>query len=172
MLIPAGLFAVALASADETVTGLATRETKARIREGLPAYQPPPPQTDGIRSTEATDAPSAGVFVLPTMTVNEKRLPRDAADHLMSKRDFNRKMANLYDDTVAEGGPLIVILNYFTIPLLSPSKAQRGRAIYRAKEIERLEHIVDVSKALDPEAVKKFQQEMDNSWTTRPPGRK
>jgi hypothetical protein len=90
----------------------------------------------------------------------------------MSKRDFNRRMENLYLDSLAEQGPLAVLLGSFTIPILSPSKAERGRAIYRAKELERLEHIADASKTLDPEAVKKFQQELDNSWTTRPPGRK
>ncbi len=42
--IPAGLIAVA--SAEETVTGLASRETKSHIREGLPAYRPTPPKTD------------------------------------------------------------------------------------------------------------------------------
>ncbi len=167
LFIPAGW--VAIATASETSSGLVTRETKTHIREGLATYQPPPPKKEG-ETTAPSPATDPNVLVLPKMIVKEQRLPSDAADHLMSKREFNRKMENLYLDTVAEGGLLIVLLNSFTIPILSPSKAARGRMIYRAKEMERLEHVVDVSKALDPEADKKFKQEMDNTWTTRPAG--
>ncbi len=170
ILIPAGL--VAVVAAGENTSGLITRETKARLREGLPAYQPPPPKTDGAPGPEPTPATDPDVLVLPKMTVKERRLPSDAADHLMSKRDFNTKMDNLYLDTLAEDGPLNVLLNSFTIPILSPSRVERGRAIYRAKEIQRLEHVADVSKALDPAAGKKAKQEMDNTHTTRPPDRK
>ncbi len=123
---------------------------------------PTPPKTDAEAGAPES-APAADVLVLPKMIVKEKRLPRDAADQLMSKRDFNRKMENLYLDTVAEGGPLNVLLNSFTIPILSPSKAQRGRAIYRAKEMDRLDHVIDASKALDPATAAKYKQEMDNS---------
>jgi hypothetical protein len=79
-------------------------------------------------------------------------------------------MENIYLDEIAKDGPLNYVLNCFTIPLLSPSKAARGNAIYRAREAERLQHVVEVGKALDPAADKKFQQEMDNTWTTRPAG--
>jgi hypothetical protein len=166
-LFSAGL--VAIAAAEESASGLVSREIKAHIRESLPTYQPTPPTADG----NAADPPpvtAADVLVLPKMIVKEHRLPRDADDHLMSKRDFKRKMENIYLDTLAEAGPLNFLLNSFTIPLLSPSKAARGRAIYRARELERLQHVVNVSKALDPEADKKFRQEMDNTHTTRPAG--
>jgi len=169
LFIPAGL--VAVLSAEEA-PGLASRETKSHISEGLPTFQPPPPKPEGTPGIDSTAAPAADVLVLPKMTVKELRLPSDAADHLMSKRDFNRKMENLYLDTIAEDGPLNVLLNSITIPFLSPSKAQRGRAIYRAKEIQRLEHVIDVSKDLDHATAAKYKQEMDNSWTTRLPGRK
>ncbi len=168
LLIPAGL--VAVLAAEETSSGLASRETKNHIRESLPTYHPPAPKADGTPGTEATDKPAADTLVLPKMTVKEKRLPKDADDQLMSKRDFNRKMENLYLDTIAAVGPLNYLLNCFTIPILSPSKAARGRAIYRAKEMDRLQHIIDVSKAIDPEADKKFKQDVDNTWTTRPAG--
>jgi len=167
-LLSAGL--VTLAAADETASGLVSREIKAHIRESLPTYQPPPPKAGG-ETTEATEhSPAPDVLVLPKMIVREVRLPKDAADHLMSKRDFNRKMENLYLDTIAEDGPLNVILNSFTIPFLFPSKAARGRAIYRAKEMERLVHVIDVSKAISPATASKYIQEMDNSHTTRPAG--
>jgi len=167
LLIPAGL--VALLAAEETPTGLVTRETKNRIKEGLPTYQPPPPKADG-ETSEPAPATAPDVLVLPKMTVKEKRLPSDAADHLMSKDDLNRKMENIYLDALAEDGPLNLFLNRFTIPILSPSKADRGRAIYRAKEAERLGHVNGASKAINPEAAKKFKQETDNTHTTRPAG--
>lgn len=169
LFIPAGL--VAVLAAEVSPAGFASQETKARIRAGLPAYQPPPPQAQGSPGVAAESAnTTADTLVLPKMLVEEKRLPSDAADHLMSKRDFKRKMENLYLDTLAEDGPLNYLLNCFTIPILSPSKAARGRAIYVRKEMNRLEHVIDVSKALDPAADKKSQREMDNTWTTRPAG--
>ncbi len=168
LLIPAGL--VAIGTAEEISSGLISRESKLHIREGLPAYQPPPPKAGGETTVSPGHAPAPDVLVLPKMTIKELRLPRDAADHLMSKRDFNRKMENLYLDTIAEDGPLNVLLNSFTIPFLSPSKAARGRAIYRAKEMERLEHVIDVSRALDSATAAKYKQELDNTHTTRPAG--
>jgi hypothetical protein len=173
---PAGLFLylsaglVAVLAAEDTSAGLASRETKARIREGLPSYQPPPPKADGTPGSEDTTPRDPDLLVLPKMRVVEKRLPPDAADHLMSKRDFKRKMENLYLDEIAKQGPLNYLLNSFTIPILSPSKADRGRALYVRREMERLERVVEVSKALDPAGEKKFKEERDNTWTTRPAG--
>jgi hypothetical protein len=161
---------VTTAPAAESSTGIISREISAKIREGLPAYTPPASQP----GREATDPPpqttDPNVLILPKLTVTEKRLPSDAADHLMSKRDFKRKMENLYLDTLAEDGPLNVLLNRFTIPILSPSKAERGRAIYTRKELDRLGHINRASQTITPDAAKKFKDELDNTHTTRPAG--
>lgn len=190
LLITAGM--LVLAQADEASPGLVSRGTKDRILESLPVYQPPPTDSDGA-TTQPTPPVDRDLLILPKLTVIEKRLPRDAADHLMSKADFNRKMEKLYLDTLAEDGQLNVFLNSIAIPILNqvsipipPRRDKnvsgraiyrsveiaRGRAIYRAKEINRLEHVVDVSKDLDPGAAKKFKQEMDNTHTTRPAGMK
>jgi len=169
LFIPAG-FAAALAAEDAPSTGLISRELKAHIREGLPAYHPPSPRTEGTPGTDTADNPDPDTLVLPKMLVKEKRLPPDAADYLMSRSDYKRKMENIYLDEIAKDGPLNYLLNCFTIPILSPSKAARGNAIYRAREMDRLQHVVEVGKDLDPAALKKYQQEMDNTWTTRPAG--
>lgn len=166
LLIAAGL--VASAAAGETTRGLASREIKAHIRESLPKYQPTPPQTD--RTTDSTPVTATDLLVLPKMIVKEFRLPRDAADHLIRKRDFKRKMQNIYLDTLAEAGPLNVILNRFSIPILSPSGFERGREIYRAREMERLERVNEIGRTLDPATAGKFKREMDNTHTTRPAG--
>lgn len=160
--------AASLAAA-EPGAGIVSRDIAAKIRAGLPAYQPPSPGAQA--GTAGTDRPGdPGVLVLPKMTVKERRLPRDAADHLMSRDDFKRKMENIYLDEIAKAGPLNYLLNQFTIPLFSPSKADRGRAIYRQRELERLRHVSDAARILDPGAAAALERELDNSHTTRPAG--
>ncbi|MFZ5495172.1 MAG: hypothetical protein ACOZE5_07515 [Verrucomicrobiota bacterium] len=165
LLLYAGLVASALA--DEPSSGLISRDLAAKIREGLPAYQPPPPGSGG-----STDVPpqtsDPEVLVLPKFSIKEKRLPRDAADHLMSRDDFKRKMENLYLDTIAGDGPLNYFLNRFTIPILSPSKAERGRMIYKQRELDRLRHVTGIGGGRD--STKQMERELDNTHTTRPAG--
>jgi hypothetical protein len=167
LFIPAG-FVVMLAA--EESAGLTSRAPKARILEGLPSYQPAPSKTEGATGTAGETTRDADTLVLPKMRILEKRLPPDAADHLMSREEFKRKMENIYLDEIAKDGSLNYFLNRWTIPILSPSKAARGKAIYRGREMDRLRHIIDIGKALDPEALKKFEKELDNTWTTRPAG--
>lgn len=160
---------IATLSGAEAGTGLISRDLAAKIRDGLPVYQAPAPGNGA--EPAATDAPAdPGVLVLPKMTVKERRLPRDAVDHLMNRDDFKRKLENLYLDELAKVGPLHYFLNQFTIPLFSPSKAERGRAIYRQRELDRLRHVSDTARALDPAAAAAFERELDNSPTTRPAG--
>jgi hypothetical protein len=172
---PAGPFLVlalggiATLTGAEAGTGLISRDIAAKIRAGLPAYQPPGPGT--AAQSDESDAPGdPNILVLPKMTVKERRLPRDAADHLMSRDDFKRKMENLYLDEIAKVGPLNYFLNQFTIPLFSPSKAARGRAIYQQRELDRLRHVSEAARTLAPEAATTFERELDNSHTTRPAG--
>ena len=172
---PAGLLLplVGLASAltaAEPSSAIISREISANIREGRPAYRPPAPKPDGEAADPAPQTTDPNVLILPKLTVEEKRLPPDAADHLMSRADFKRKMENLYLDTLAEDGPLNVLLNNFTIPLFSPSKAARGRAIYQQRELDRLRHVTGSRRTLEPDASKKLEREIDNSHTTRPAG--
>lgn len=166
LLFSAGSIAVSLGA--QSTTSIVSRETSARIREGLPTYAPSPPPSDS--ATEPTQTTDPDVLILPKVTVKGKRLPPDAADHLMSRRDFKRKMENLYLDALAEDGPLNVLLNNFTIPILSPSKAQRGRALYHRRELDRLRRVNDATRAIAPEAADKFKDELDNTHTTRPAG--
>ena len=149
LLIPAGW--ASIAGAAETPSGLVSSELKANIREGLPAYQPPPAnkpategETPGPINSPVTD-PS--ILILPKFLVKEKRLPADATDHLMSRSDFNRKMRNLYDDDLAKEGPLQALLNKYTIPLFSPSRVQKGRALALGRELDRLADLLSPEEA-------------------------
>ncbi|RXK52789.1 hypothetical protein ESB00_13795 [Oleiharenicola lentus] len=158
-------------SAAEPEPARISRDISAKIREGLPTYQPPAaPAEGGSAGTEGSQTSDPNVLILPKLTVKEKRLPPDAADQLMSRDDFKRKMENLYLDEIAKDGPLNYLLNKFTIPILSPSKAERGKAIYQRRELDRLRHVSDAARSLDPNATKKLERDLDNSHTTRPAG--
>lgn len=169
LLLPLVGIASALTAAEPS-SAIISREISAKIREGLPAYQPSAPKSDGEAAAPAPQSTDPHVLILPKLTVEEKRLPSDAADHLMSRADFKRKMENLYLDTIEEVGPLNYWLNRFTIPILSPSKAERGRAIYKQRELDRLRHVTGNRRTLEPDASKKLERELDNSHTTRPAG--
>lgn len=169
LLLSAGL--AASAWADEASTSLVSRDLAAKIREGLPKYQPPPPKpAEGTTAGELPQTTDPNVLVLPKMIVKESRLPADAADHLMRPKDFKRKMENLYLDKVAADGELNYFLNSFTIPILSPSKEERGRALYQRQEIDRLSRVTNAAKTINPDNAKKLPQELDNRRTTDPAG--
>lgn len=172
LLLPVIGLATVLSAAETTsAPSQVSREISAKIREGLPTYQPAATSTDGSApDTEGPQTNDPNVLILPKLTVKEKRLPPDAADQLMSRDEFKRKMENLYLDEVAKLGPLHYLLNKFTIPILSPSKEERGRAIYQRRELDRLRHVSDAARSLDPNAAKTFDRELDNSHTTRPAG--
>jgi len=87
------------------------------------------------------------MLILPKLTVKERRLPPDAADHLMSPAAFKRKMSNLYLDELDRIGPLHSFLNRFTIPLLSPSRVERGKAIQLNRELDRLSALMSPLEA-------------------------
>jgi hypothetical protein len=127
--------------AAEPPPGLVSKQTKAHIREGLPKFQAKAPEgTEDSSNEEATPADDPDLLVLPTMTVKEKRLPSDAADHLANR------------DEVAAVGRLNYFLNSFTIPILSPSKEERGRAIYIQRELDRLNRVTLLPETAPAEA--------------------
>lgn len=168
-LLVLALGGIATLTGAEAGTGLISRDIATKIREGLPVYQPPAPGA-GTDPAEASGPRDPDLLVLPKMTVKERRLPRDAAEHLMNRDDFKRKMENIYLDEIAKVGPLNYFLNQFTIPLFSPSKAARGRAITQQRELDRLRHVSEAARALAPDAAAAFGRELDNSHTTRPAG--
>ncbi len=150
LLLPAGLASVA--DAAEPSLGLVSRGLKAHIREGLPAYQAP---AAGKPAAEAdspifSDSHPAGpdVLVLPKLTVEEKRLlPADASRYLGNPRNYDRKMRNLYDDDLAKDGVFETFLNHFTLPLFSPSRLEKGKALERGQELDRLADLLSREEA-------------------------
>lgn len=145
LLIPAGF--VCLATAEEAAPGLISKNAKAHIRAGLPGFQSKP-TPDAFTDTDTSpSAPASNMLILPTLTVKERRLPPDAVDHLMAPAAFRRKMTNLYLDELDRIGPLHSLLNRYTIPLLSPSRVERGKAIHRNREFNRLSGLMSPLEA-------------------------
>jgi len=144
-LVPAGL--ASIAGADDAPPSAVSRETKAHISEGIPTFQPKPVADPNVPDESVPTAFESNMLVLPKLTVKERRLPVDAAIHMGNPDDYNRKMANLYLDELERLGPLNSILNRFTIPLLSPSRAERGKAIERNRELDRLSSLLAPTEA-------------------------
>jgi hypothetical protein len=144
-LVPAGF--ACLVAADAPATGLLSKDAKAHIRAGLPAFQPKPASDPTAEIDSSQPAPENNLLILPKLTVKERRLPPDAADHLMSPTAFKRKMSNLYLDELDRVGPLHSLLNRFTIPFLSPSRVERGKAIQLNRELDRLSGLMSPLEA-------------------------
>jgi len=144
-LVPAGFACVVQANA--VTTARLSPETRAHIRAGLPAFQPQPTTDEPTEPGPFPPATDSNLLILPKLTVKERRLPPDAANHLMTPTAFKRKMCNLYLDEVDSLGPLNSLLNRFTIPLLSPSRVERGKAIYINRELDRLTHLMPPAEA-------------------------
>jgi hypothetical protein len=153
LLIPVGLAGIAEAASGPAPTGLASPELKAHIREGLPAYQSPAAnraarEGDSPIFTDNHAAPDPDLLILPKLTVKERRdLPGDATRYLMGTRNYDRKMRNLYEDDLAQDGALEFFLNRYTIPLFSPSRAAKGRALALGQELDRLADLLSPEEA-------------------------
>lgn len=157
LLLPAGLIG-GFAADESPAARLVSEQMSEHIRAGLPRFDATAKAAEPAPAATADPAlaPGPDVLVLPKMTIKEQRLPADAADHLMSRKDFNRKMENLYLDEIAKDGELNYLLNSFTIPILSPSKAERGKALYIQRELQRLSGI-----PRDPDEQKVLRQEIE-----------
>ena len=139
------------------------------IRAALPTFQPPV-------TTAAADPGSplqnAYVLELPRMTVTEKRMQAMAPDTLLSKDELGRKMEREYLNSLADVSDLNLILNSFSIPLVSPSVKVRAREAYFDKRISaefaRLFRLAEKVREIDPVAAAKLERDMD---TSRLPGK-
>jgi hypothetical protein len=127
-----------VARADEAPRGLLSESIMIHVRESLPVYQ------TGTAPAAAANEPGDfsslddQLLLLPKRTVLEKSLPRTASYDLLTKTERRKQMSHLYLEDVAADGWLNEVLNSVTIPILSPTKAERGREIYLKREMERL----------------------------------
>lgn len=98
-------------------------------------YQPPP--AAGATNQPASTDPDLWVLD-PIRVQGKKELTRDEAFHLGSRTEMRKKYAKIYSDEVDSKGTLNSLLNSVTIPILSPSKAERGRALRLERQMKEL----------------------------------
>ena len=144
LLAPAGLILIAANAAEPEPAKLSER-LKQEIVARLPAYTPPPPAAAAAPETPAEADPNA--LELPKMTVRERRQPRIEPNDLLTPDELNKKFAREYLNSLKG---LDALLNGFSIPLISPSLAARGRQLYRTQQMEDIEHIMKVAEKIDP----------------------
>ncbi len=175
LLVPAG-FALITAAAETAAQAAAgapsviSERLKREILARLPAYAPPPPAP--AAAAPPPSPPDPDVLVLPTIVVREKPQPRLNPSDLLTTKALYQKLARDYQNSL-EG--LDAVLNGFFIPLISPSMAARGRAIYKARKLEQLDRTIESIGLVDPKTsaeLKKAMSEMRKAddWQNRPAG--
>ena len=142
ILAPVGLGLLAAAEPDPPKLSARLRQ---EITVSLPAYVPPPV------SPVATAAPSSDsdVFVLPKLTVQERPLPRIEAIDLLTKAARKKKLARDFRNSFKG---LDAILNGFSIPILSPTMAERGWKSGQTQRLQELNEMAQSVKTVDPAA--------------------
>jgi hypothetical protein len=124
--------------ADESARGLLSQSILIHVRESLPVYQSVAAPAPAANEPGDFSSLDDQLLLLPKRTVLEKAFPRTASYDLLTKTERRKEMSHLYLEDVAAEGWLNEVLNSVTIPILSPSKAERGREIYLKREMERL----------------------------------
>lgn len=159
-LVPAGL-ALLLGTAPALLGGERTQES---LRQVLPKYDPA--QHAAAREADAAKVarPVAedGLTILPDFNVVEKKVYQPEADQWFTDAAINAREARRAE---AEMNPLEMLLNRWSIPLLSASFAQRTRSAYETKKLrEKIGGYLDLARQLektDPKAAKKIRDALD-----------
>jgi hypothetical protein len=144
---------------------------KQEIQGSLPKYAPPPPQVPGLPISNVPEE-EPNILALPKFTVREKRAHRIEPNDLLTTRELNRKFAREYRNSLSG---LDALLNRFTIPILSPSAAERGRALHVQRQFEDAHRIAEIGKAADADNSTALQADVektkkDLTWRNRPAG--
>jgi len=160
--IVATTYPLAAQSVEPTSTGKLSSRLASEIRSSLPKYEAPPPCAADKPET-ASPSPDADILVLPKVVVKERAQRRIIANELMTSKALDKKLAREFKNSL-EG--LDAILNGFSIPLISPSMAARGRDAYKARRMNDLNTFIESTNAIDPKAsseMKKAVNEMNDA---------
>lgn len=142
------------------------------IRVTLPKYREPPPKVLDQPKDLAVDP---DVFVLPKVTVREKRLPTDP-DLWLAERGIEQKAMAAYRQSMTD---LEWALNSWFIPLVSPPASVRAVAAYKEQkslaDLQRLHRLLGDISATDPQAAAELEKErikmhQSEYWQNRPAG--
>ena len=132
----------------------------SEIRSFLPKYESPPAIAPSQQPQGSLDA---DVLVLPKVVVRESAPPRIDSNDLLTSKALDKKLAREFKNSL-EG--LDGVLNGFSIPLISPSMAARGRAAYKARQRQGLNDFIESTKAADSKSsaeMKKAVTEMNST---------
>jgi hypothetical protein len=144
----------------------------AEIRASLPKYSSSTATPSS--KTETTSDAASDLLVLPRVIVNERQPPRVEPNDLMTIKALDKKLAHDFKNSLTG---LDAILNGFSIPLVGPSMAARGRAAYKARKRGELNDFIQSTSAADATAGTKLKDEaneMDKAedWQNRVTGSK
>ncbi|HKB57059.1 MAG TPA: hypothetical protein VKC51_05655 [Lacunisphaera sp.] len=143
------------------------------IRSALPKYVAPPENKTGTTGSAPRDP---GLLVLPTVTVQEKRIPMDDPDTWLGERVIQQKAMAAYKASMTD---FEWFLNSWHIPFLTPSASARARAAYKESKIQaeliRLNGLIETVKHGDTKAgdqLRKDYKDMQDAqdWQGSPAG--
>jgi hypothetical protein len=139
--------ALADQAAEQTSAGKTSSRLASEIRAFFPKYAPPSPNASAKSGLSSPADPD--VLVLPKVVVKEKAPPRINPNDLLTARELDKKLAREFRNSLTG---LDALLNGFSIPLIGPSMAARGRAAYKAQRLKDLNDFVGATKAADPKS--------------------
>ena len=141
--------------ADQTVESVSPAKLSSRlaleIRSSLPKYAPPP---DGSQKPEASTT-DPDVLVLTKVVVKDRPPPKINSNDLITTKAFDKKLARDFQNSLKG---LDAVLNGFSIPLISPSMAARGRAAYKAQRMDDLNSFIGATQAVDSKGAAKMNK--------------
>jgi hypothetical protein len=144
----------------------------AEIRASLPKYSSSAATPSS--KTETTSHAGSDLLVLPKVIVNARPPPRVTPNDWMTTKALDKKLARDFKNSLTG---LDAILNGFSIPLVGPSMAARGRAAYKARKRGELNDFIRSTSSANATAGTKLKEaanEMDKAedWQNRVTGGK
>lgn len=129
----------------------------AMVRAELPGFVPrieqpaaasPPPSAPAVIS-------NPDILELPKITVREKAPTRVDPLDLMIKSSRKKKLARDFKNSLTG---LDAVLNGFSIPVLSPSMAERGRVYRQQQQLEELSRVASAVREVDSKVADSMQK--------------
>jgi hypothetical protein len=129
----------------------------AMIRADLPKFAPRNGQPPSTLSESAPALPhDPEVLELPKITVRERPPSRIDPLDLLIKAGREKKLARDFKNSFKG---LDGLLNGFSIPILSPTMAERGRVYHQQQQLDELTRVANVVKPSDPKAAAGLQKD-------------
>lgn len=175
LVCPAALLAEDRQEPSPTGPGRLSAHISAMVRADLPGFVP---RKEEPAAPVADPGPSVArdpdLLELPKITVREKPPPKVDPLDLLVKSGREKKLARDFKNSLSG---LDALLNGFSIPILSPSMAERGRAYRQQQQLEELNRVARAVRQLKPGTADALQKDASDAQRAldrqnRPPGDK